>query len=362
MGEPKGPASAGASYRAAGVDIDAADRVKARIAERVRSTHGPSVLRGIGHFGGFFRAPISSGTSVLVSSADSVGTKVLVASLARSYRGLGVDLVNHCVDDILACGALPLFFLDYYAAPVLDTAALEAIVDGLADACAEANCALIGGETAQLPGIYQAETCDLAGFIVGVVQEDEIVDGSKIQVGDRLVGLSSAGLHTNGYSLARSAFGLDAHDGQARRKLQERPQWAGGATLGDVLLEPHRSYLHVVQPLLGTGVLRGMAHITGGGLAGNVERIVPDDLEAVIDIAAWSPPPVFGAIQDAGAIDTDEMYRVFNMGIGFVLVVSQRDVGTVCSRIDGAVEIGYIRPTTGTRASLIGRASGGVRT
>lgn len=350
-----------ATYRDAGVDINAADAAKQRIAELVAATHGPQVLRGVGHFGGFFQAPGPDNPFVLVSSADSVGTKILVAEMAGQHASIGVDLVNHCVNDILACGARPLFFLDYIAAERFAPGLIEELIRGMTGACRAAGCALIGGETAQLPGIYQPGTYDLAGFIVGVVHRDLIVDGATIQPGDVLVGLPSSGLHTNGYSLARVAFGLHAGDPEARAKLAATPSWAD-RPLGELLLEPHRSYLPLIEPLLDSGLLRGMAHITGGGIAGNVQRVIPEGLEAIIDVRTWEPPALFRGLQQSGGIDTAEMYRVFNMGVGFVLIVRPDDAQRLTSQVDGARIIGEVqaaREPHGARARYVGLADAG---
>jgi phosphoribosylformylglycinamidine cyclo-ligase len=320
------------SYRSAGVDIDAAEAAKDEIATRVAATHNVSVLRGVGHFGAFFRAPRSDGDVVLVSSADSVGTKVLVAALAQRHYPIGIDLVNHCINDILACGARPLFFLDYYATPQLDPEALRDIIRGMTDACSAAGCALIGGETAQLPGIYQPGSYDLAGFIVGAVDESLIIDGSRIEDGDAVIGLPSVGLHTNGFTLARAALALED------RKIDP--------ALIDMLLEPHHSYLNEVVPLLDLDIIKGMAHITGGGIAGNVSRIIPDGLVAEFDRASWTPPRIFQIIQERGTISDAEMFKVFNMGIGFVLVVRQHDVDQVLGEIERASVVGRVISTT----------------
>lgn len=354
------PRGAGASrYQAAGVDIDAADRAKERIARLLASTHGPEVLRGVGHFGGFFQAPGASNQSVLVSSADSVGTKILVAILAEHYESLGADIVNHCVNDILACGALPLFFLDYIASADFDSERLHEVMIGMAAACRAAGCAIVGGETAQLPGIYREGTFDLAGFIVGAVERDRIIDGSGIEAGDVLIGLPSDGLHTNGFSLARAALGLDGDPSEARRRLEVVPEWSD-RPLAELLLARHRSYLPVVAPLLESHSIAGMAHVTGGGIAGNVRRIVPEGLQAAIDISSWDVPPLFRHIQRAGDVSDVEMYRVFNMGIGFVLVVHPSDALTGMGQLDGACRIGEIRraATGGARYEGLSDAPG----
>lgn len=354
MNQDNVPRARVASYREAGVDIDAADLAKQRIANMIATTHGPEVVGASGLFGGLFQAPGDGNPCVLVSSADSVGTKILVANLVGRHRSIGVDIVHHCVNDILACGARPLFFLDYFATDGFEPTRFEEIVSGMTEACRGAGCALIGGETAQLPGIYRAGTYDLAGFIVGVVRHDSIVDGSAIRPGDVLVGLSSHGLHTNGFSLARSALGLTGDESKARDRLDAVPEWAD-RTLAELLLEPHHSYLPEVGPLLDSGLLRGMAHITGGGLAGNVGRIIPNGLEAVIDLNAWDVPPLFRMIQRAGGIDDAEMYRVFNMGIGFVLVIAERHAAGLVAELSGARVIGEVRPAEGAaHARLVG--------
>jgi phosphoribosylformylglycinamidine cyclo-ligase len=346
------------TYRSAGVDIDAAESAKDQIAQRISATHNVSVLRGVGLFGGFFRSPISTGEVVLVSSADSVGTKVLVAAMAGRHTGIGIDLVNHCVNDILACGARPLFFLDYYATPSLDHEHLRQAVAGMTEACLEAGCALIGGETAQLPGIYQPGSYDLAGFIVGAVEEHHIVDGAAIREDDVIVGLASDGLHTNGFTLARAALGLDGDSNQARNVLDQRP-FDSTETLGELLLTPHRSYLPDVTALLARESVTGMAHITGGGITGNVGRIIPDGLVAEIDTAAWSPNLVFDLIQERGSISTSEMYRVFNMGIGFVAIVRPEALDESLAVMRDACVIGRIATTNDrTRVRLSGLKDG----
>jgi len=351
------PSPTGA-YRTAGVDIDAADLAKDQIAARVAATHNASVLRGIGLFGGFFRAPRSDGDVVLVSSADSVGTKVLIAALLRRHVGIGIDLVNHCVNDILACGARPLFFLDYYATPQLDPAALHQVIEGLTHACQEAGCALVGGETAQLPGIYQPGSYDVAGFIVGAVDEQQIIDGARIRENDIIIGLRSDGLHTNGFTLARAALGLDENADDVRKQLDRKPA-GSDETLGELLLRPHRSYLAAISPLLELGIVKGMAHITGGGIAGNVGRIIPEGLVAEIDLDSWSPNPIFRLIQERGSIPAPEMYSVFNMGIGFVVIVNPDDATHVLTGSSDACVIGRIAASSDqTKVRLAGLKDG----
>ncbi len=264
--------------------------------------------------------------------------------------------MNHCVNDILACGARPLFFLDYYATPRLNDDDLEQVVDGLADACEVAGCALIGGETAQLPGIYMPDAYDLAGFIVGQVNEDEIVDGGEIHEQNVIVGLPSDGLHTNGFTLARAALSLNGETDDARRRLAMVPSWSD-RSLGELLMMPHRSYLDDVGPWLGNEAITGMAHITGGGITGNLSRIIPDGLVAVIDTDSWTIPPLFREIQRQGSIDDEEMYRVFNMGIGFIIVARPDSAKRVVGSIDGAREIGRIeRAASANRVTLTGLA------
>jgi phosphoribosylformylglycinamidine cyclo-ligase len=301
-------------YKASGVDIDAGNETVRRIKALARSTFTSGVLSEIGSFGGLFRLDTAGWKDpILVSSADGVGTKLKLAFMMNRHRTIGVDLVNHCVNDILVQGARPLFFLDYLATGRLQPDIAEQVVDGLARACRDNGCALLGGETAEMPGFYADGEYDLAGFIVGVVDGERLVDGRSIAKGDVLIGLPSAGLHTNGYSLARRiAFehlGLTA---------DARVPELGGA-IGDVLLTPHRSYLHAVYPLVAKGAIKGMAHITGGGITDNLPRILPTGTAARIDRAGWEVPPVFQWLQRSGDVADDEMLRTFNMGIGFIL-------------------------------------------
>ncbi len=352
---PDGESMEGLSYSRVGVDIDRAERLKRRIAQLAASTFTPGVLGEIGHFGGLYIAPGERNPYVLVSSIDSVGTKVLVAALVGRHRGIGIDLVHHCIDDILACGARPLFFLDYFATSGLDPALLEELVEGMAEACSAAGCALIGGETAQLPGIYRRGAYDLAGCIVGAVRRDRVLDGSAIREGDLLIGLASFGLHTNGFTLARAALGLDGDPKEARRRLAEMPAWAD-RPLGDLLLEPHRCYLPVLDPLLDAGTIHGLAHVTGGGLAGNVARIIPSGLQASIEAGSWPVPPLFRYIQERGSIPENEMFRVFNMGIGYVVIVHPSDALTVQRQLGEGWIIGSVvaAPDGGARAVISG--------
>jgi len=302
-------------YADAGVDIDEADRAISLIRKMVDATHGPEVLGGIGAFSGLFAFDGSRWRQpVLAASTDSVGTKVKVAIAAGRHRGIGVDLVNHCVNDILCSGAEPLLFLDYYATGRLSPEHLAEVVEGVAAACREVGCALIGGETAEMPGLYALADYDIAGFILGCVERDQIIDGQRIQVGDQVLGLPSSGLHTNGYSLARHIL--------ADHEIGWDSVLPGtGAPVADLLLEPHRCYLEAVRELRSRVDIRGLAHITGGGLLGNIPRILPSGCAARLDPATWPVPPIFSALQAAGGVNPDEMWRTFNMGIGMVVVV-----------------------------------------
>ncbi len=301
-------------YRQSGVDIDAGNEVVRRIKAMARATYTPGVLSGIGSFGGLFALEGHGPSPVLVASADGVGTKLKVAFMTGVHDTIGVDLVNHCVNDILVQGARPLFFLDYLATGRLSPDVAEQIVRGVAEGCTANGCALLGGETAEMPGFYADGEYDVAGFIVGVVAKDRVIDGRQIVAGDVLIGLPSSGLHTNGYSLARRiAF---EHLGLSVSTVV--PEL--GESLGEALLRPHRSYLRVVEPWLDRGVIKGMAHITGGGLTENVPRTLPEGRRPVIDRDSWQVPPLFQWLQKAGEIADEEMLRAFNMGVGLVLV------------------------------------------
>ncbi len=350
------PADPGSlSYQNAGVDIDAGDAVVRAIGSSVAATHGPQVLRGLGHFGGFFRIGETGSGATLVASADGVGTKLKVAVLAGKHEHIGADIVNHCCNDILACGAKPLFFLDYFATGKLDPLVAATVIGSIANACKSAGVALLGGETAEMPGIYLEGDYDLAGFIVGMVDQEAIIDGSEITAGDVLLGLESDGFHTNGYSLIRAALGLNEDSDVAQSRLQSNVGYKPGRTLADELLQPHRSYVSAVQGGLEAGVIKGMAHITGGGLPGNVSRVIPEGLVAEIDATSWTPPPIFDYVVERGHIDLAEAYRVFNMGVGFVIITAPDDVATLKQLIPGLKEIGSVRPGDETsRAVMIG--------
>jgi phosphoribosylformylglycinamidine cyclo-ligase len=298
-------------YAASGVNIDAATRALARAKGAIRSTWDQRVKSDVGSFGGLYQP--APGEPYLVASVDGVGTKVKVAALAGRYDTVGQDLVNHCVDDILVQGAEPLFFLDYFATGVLEEEVLPQILDGLALACRQNGCALLGGETAEMPGLYARGDFDLAGAIIGRVRPEDVLDGSRIRAGDQIWGLASTGLHTNGFSLARRVL-LD----DAGLDLGADPGSLGG-TLADALLAVHRSYLAPLRTLWGAHgreAVHGLAHITGGGFYDNVPRVVPGGLCAVIETTAWQPLPIFRLIQEIGQVTAAEMYRVFNMGVG----------------------------------------------
>ena len=343
--------SGGQTYAAAGVDIDAGSRLAARIKEIVRSAGRPEVLAGVGPFASLFRLG-SYREPVLVASADGVGTKVNIAAAMRRFDTVGVDLVNHCVNDILTTGAEPLFFLDYIASAELGEEDKVAIVQGLATACRGAGCALIGGETADMPDVYLPRAFDLAGFIVGVVERDRIIDGSAIQEGDALLGLASNGLHTNGYSLARRVFNVGrGGEPEVEKVALYRTYPELGLTLGEALLVPHRCYYGEVKPVL--AYLKGIAHVTGGGLIDNVPRILPEGLAARFDRGAWKAPPIFTLLQREGNVSDDEMYHVFNMGLGMVLVCAQSDIEAVRSLLPEARVVGQVVPQSGDKRVIL---------
>ncbi|HEX5131216.1 MAG TPA: phosphoribosylformylglycinamidine cyclo-ligase [Candidatus Krumholzibacteria bacterium] len=316
-------------YRDSGVDIDKANEATRAIGRLVKKTWGGDVLSNIGSFGGLFRVPREMREPVLVSSMDGVGTKLLVARAAGRYDTIGQDLVNHCVNDILVQGARPLFFLDYVAAGKIEPGMIADIVAGLAQACAENGCALIGGETAEMPGLYQEGDFDLAGTIVGVVERDAIIDGKRIVPGDVVFALPSNGLHTNGYSLARRVA-FDLLGLETGSKVAEL-----GGTVGDEFLRVHRSYLGPVTAI-GTAVkIKGLAHITGGGVLENLPRILPDGCAATIEKGTWPVPAVFEWLARGGEVVEGEMFRVFNMGAGMLVVVAAADADRVPDTADG---------------------------
>lgn len=329
-------------YRSAGVDLVAGEAVVDAIGAAVRATHGPEVLRGLGHFGGFYRIGPTPSGATLVASTDSVGTKLKVAILAGRHEGIGRDLVHHCINDIVACGARPLFFLDYYATGKLHPEHASLVIGSIAAACREHGIALIGGETAELPGIYAGDDYDIVGFIVGLVDADHIIDGSAVSAGDLVLGLPSSGFHTNGYSLVRTALGLNTSESTARAILHSTLPGGDARTLADLLLEPHRCYGTEVSALVSAGIVHGMAHITGGGLPGNVSRVVPEGLQAALDPSTWETPAVMEYVIRHAGIDRAEAYRAFNMGIGFVVIVAPADADQVQRLVPEARVIGRI--------------------
>lgn len=343
-------------YADAGVSLTAWEHTRDRISTRVRSTYTDGVLGAFGQFGGLFDIGSLSRYRhpVLVSSIDGVGTKLKIACEMGIHATVGRDIVNHCVNDILVLGAEPLFFLDYLGTGRLEPDVAEKVIEGMADACAEAGCALIGGETAEMPGFYHDGEYDLAGTIVGVVEREGIIDGRSICPGDSVVGLASDGLHTNGYSLARKIVT------EAAGMSWDEPFEPGGRSIGEELLRPHRSYLPV-RKLMGRGIVKGCAHITGGGIPGNLNRVLPGECDAVIETHAWAPRPIFEFLRRRGRVEVEEMYRTFNMGVGLALVVAPEHEQAVCAadelreyepvRIGTVVEgKGEVRLSPGTRS------------
>ena len=324
----------GKSYLASGVDLDAAAGVKELFKPHVRSTFGPHVLGDIGSFGGLFHLQ-GYHDPVVVSSTDGVGTKLKLATWLDRFDTIGHDVVNQSVNDIITTGARPLFFLDYIAVDTLVPSQVEAMVRGMAEACRQAGCALIGGETSQMPGIYVPGAFDLAGFIVGAVERDALLDGSGIQEGDTLLALPSSGLHTNGYSLVRQVFDLERDPSPLHDRLPEL-----GRTLGEALLEPHWCYWPLLEPVL--PMIKGMAHITGDGLTDNLRRVLPHGLDARIDYASWEVPALFHLIQQRGAIAETEMWRVFNMGVGMVLVCAPAHADDIRRSLPAAWVVGEV--------------------
>ncbi|WP_447971186.1 phosphoribosylformylglycinamidine cyclo-ligase [Nitrospira sp. M1] len=333
------------TYRDAGVDIEAGDQFVQRIKSLVRTTFRPEVVSDLGGFGGLFRFPSTQyHDPILVSGTDGVGTKLKVAALMGRHDTIGIDLVAMCANDVVVSGAEPLFFLDYLATGKLDVAKAESIVSGIVTGCREAGCALIGGETAEMPSCYPDHEYDLAGFVVGVVEREKIIDGKKVAPGDIAIGLSSMGLHSNGFTLARQVlFEQAGWTGTTELPDLDRP-------LGDVLLEPTRIYAKHIRALLTDCDIHGVAHITGGGLTGNVPRILPEHCEMLIKRGSWPIPHIFDVIQRAGQVDQEEMYQVFNMGIGMVVIVPTTDVDRVLNHMnhlgDGAYIIGEIGERT----------------
>jgi phosphoribosylformylglycinamidine cyclo-ligase len=319
-------------YKEAGVDIARADAVKNKIKLQVASTRTPAVIADVGAFGGMIAFPKEFKEPVLVATTDNVGTKLKVAVVTGRLGTIGEDLVNHSVNDLLVQGAAPLFFMDYQAWGKLDASAAEVLMEGLVRGCQKHNCPLLGGETAELPGLLAEGEFDLSGFMVGVVEKSKILDGRNITPGDVLVGFASSGLHTNGYSLARKVL-LDSGLYRLDSFLPDN-----GTTLADELLRVHRSYFHLLHPLILQGKLNGLAHITGGGIPGNLVRILPYETSAVVNGSSWEIPPIFSLIQKAGEISRDEMYQVFNMGIGMIAVVAKDKLEDVLRDLKGMNE------------------------
>ncbi len=325
------------TYKAAGVDIEAGDEAVHRLKDYVRSTYTANVLADIGAFGGMFRFDQGDMVEpVLVSSIDSVGTKVKIASMMDKYDTIGMDMVNHCINDILVQGARPLFFLDYFATSKLRPEMAADVVKGMSEACKDAGCALIGGEIAEMPGVYLEGEFDVAGCIVGVVDRPKIIDGSKVQQGDAVIGLASSGLHTNGYSLVRKVLFEDNN----YRADQYVPEL--GAVLGDVLLAPHRCYVKSVLAVMENFDIHAMAHLTGGGFYNNIPRVLPTDCQVTVERRYWAVPPIFSLIQDKGNIDPAEMHRTFNMGIGLVVIVAKEKAIDVVHKFEECGETAWI--------------------
>ncbi len=324
------------SYRAAGVDLEVADRTKAALKELVARTRDANTLSELGTFGGLYAVPSGVDDPVLVSSADGVGTKLKLAFLSGRHDSVGQDLVNHCVNDILVQGARPLFFLDYLASGKLDEGIATQVVKGVAEACLANGCVLLGGETAEMPDFYARGEYDLAGFIVGILERSRLLDGSRVRPGDLLVGLGSSGLHTNGYSLARKivfgSMGLGVEDLIPGL----------GQTVADALMAIHRTYLPALEPLLREDSVRGMAHITGGGIPGNLPRTLGQGRGARIALDTWDVPPLFQVLQGAGRVSTQEMFRVFNMGVGMIVIVDREDASRVVDDLAARGELSWI--------------------
>ena len=324
----------GETYSSAGVDVDAMEGLKERIGAFARITHGPQVLAAVGGFAGLYRLE-GYKEPVLVSSTDTIGTKSKIGSLLGHYESLGIDLVNLNVNDILTHGARPLFFLDCISMGILDSQRTEMLLRGIAWACREAGCALVGGETAQLPGVYQGDSFDLAGFVVGAVEQSALIDGANIEEGDLLLGIPSSGVHTNGFSLVRRVFNTDEDRAVLYRRYDELKH-----TLGEELLVPHRSYYPLLEPALPH--IKGMAHITGGGLPGNVPRMLPAGLAGRFRQGSWKVHPIFDIIRREGNVAHDEMFRVFNMGLGMVIACAPDKAPEVQAELPDAGVVGEV--------------------
>ncbi len=333
----------GLTYRDAGVDLDAGAAAKTRIMELAGRTLGSNVISEQGAFGGVIDPGANSDT-LLVASTDGVGTKIKLAQAMGRHNTVGIDIVNHCINDILPAGATPLFFLDYIGLSNFNQQLLNEVLEGLSKACSDAGCALLGGETATMPGTYHGDDYDLVGFIVGTVHREKLIRPENTRAGDVLIGLPSSGLHTNGFSLVRKVFGLDDDASPLQETLVD-----DNRTLGEALLEPHRSYLPVLTDASGSvrSKVKGLGHVTGGGIFKNVPRVIAKDLAAEIDVSSWTPPMLFRQIQRTGGIDDLEMYRVFNMGLGMVVVVDESDADEMLKSMEGAWRVGRLVPKTG---------------
>lgn len=321
-------------YRQSGVDLDRMDELKDRIRGLAASTHGPQVIEGGDAFAGLYQMDGDDGP-VLVASTDGVGTKLKIASQLGHFESIGRDLVTLNVNDILTKGARPLFFLDYLAFSDVDTQSIDSLMRGMAWGCREARCALIGGETAQMPGVYATGEMDLAGFVVGIVERDNLLEPGRVEEGDCLLGIASSGLHTNGFSLVRRVFNTDDDPSSLFRRYDGL-----GHQLGEELLLYHRGYYPMLEPVL--GLLSGLAHITGGGLPGKLPAVLPDNLAASIDTSAWTPPAIFAVLQREGRISDGEMFRVFNMGLGMVAICPPANVPAFREKIPEAIAIGRV--------------------
>ena len=326
----------GESYQSAGVDFGVADNIKQTIQALARITHTKQVIGGVGGFAGLYRLGEYK-DPVLVSSTDGVGTKLKIANTMGHLESLGMDLVYQTVNDIIPAGARPLFFLDYISMGSLQPQQVDTLLRGIVWSCRQVGCALIGGETAEQPGLYSGDDFDLAGFVVGAVESSQVIDPSSIIAGDILLGISSSGLHTNGFSLVRKVFRTDEDHRILYKHFQEL-----GHTLGEELLIPHRCYYPLLEPVFRH--VKGMAHISGGGIPGNLPRVLPNGLSAQVNTFSWNVPPIFSLIQNTGAVEPQEMYRVFNMGLGMILVCSPNQVDTIREKVPEAIIVGEIVP------------------
>lgn len=330
---PQNPTDKGLSYRDAGVDIDAGNRLVEAIKPIAKRTRRPGVLAGLGGFGALFELPLDRyHNPVLVSGTDGVGTKLRLAMDIGKHDTIGIDLVAMCANDLVVQGAEPLFFLDYYATGKLDVATAAAVINGIGIGCEQAGCALVGGETAEMPGMYHGEDYDLAGFCVGIVEKDKIIDGRKVQAGDVIIGIASSGPHSNGYSLIRKILQVSG------ARLEQSFE---GSTLGETLLAPTRIYIKPLLSLLEKVDVHALAHITGGGLLENIPRVMPEHSEAIIDAHGWTRPAIFNWLQDKGNVEDKEMYRTFNCGIGMTVIVSAHDVDKTLAHLRQAGEVAW---------------------